>query len=306
MRYAFALIVGLMMLSTSVEARTAPDLELVVDPDLPQSESEWRPWIDRAVAAVASIGGGFPVPEVKVVLHASTGSKPVGFGWIRRNSPPEVHLQVSRDASTDDLLDDWHAYHEFAHLLLPFSGNRDIWFAEGLASYYQYFLQARAGVIDPDEAWRRLIAGFQRGFDDPAGEGERLARLSPQMWRMQAFRRVYWSGAAFFLRVDHRLRAATDHEQSLDSTLAAFATCCMRDGSERWSAQSLVRQLGELSVPEIWQEEYARVMQSMAYPDFGGAAQAFGLAADERQVRLLEDERGQQRRRALAMGRPYN
>lgn len=300
-----SLLAVALLLAWCGPSQSAPKLELVVDSQLDFVQADWRPWLERVALVVATIGDGFPVPEVKVVLHPNEGSDPIGSGWIRRNSPPEVHLRISPEASLSELLDDWHAYHEFAHLLLPFPGNRDIWFAEGLASYYQYFLQARAGVIDADEAWRRLVAGFQRGFDDPAGKGEQLAELSPRMWRLRAFRRVYWSGAAFFLRVDHRLRVATRNEQSLDSTLAAFAKCCMQDGSRRWTAQTLVEQLGKLSVPAIWHEEYQRVIESAASPEFGNVARALGLEADREGVRLMDDTAGQRLRQALAMGTPY-
>jgi hypothetical protein len=284
------------------QAESGPRVDLVLAPELVTAETDWQVWIDHAVSAVESVGGRFPVPRVRVVLHAGPGGSAVEHGWVRRNSPPEIHLRVAPDARLPELLDEWRAYHEFAHLLLPFAGNRDIWFSEGMASYYQYFLQARVGVIDADEAWRRLIAGFQRGFDDPAGRGERLTELSPRMWRQRAFRRVYWSGAAFFLRVDHRLREASGQQQSLDSTLAAFADCCIEDGSRRWTARTLVSRLGELSIPAIWEEEYARVTRSTAYPEFGSAARALGLAADRDGVRLLDDPDSRQRRRALALG----
>jgi len=288
-----------------LRADSRPELDLDIAPELQGSETDWRAWVDHAVTAVESVGGRFPVPRVKVVLYAGQGESTIDHGWVRRKSPPEIHLRVAPDASDTELLDAWHAYHEFAHLLLPFAGNRDIWFSEGMASYYQYFLQARVGVIDADEAWHRLVAGFQRGFDDPAGEGERLAELSPRMWRQRAFRRVYWSGAAFFLRVDHRLRAATGQQHSLDSTLAAFARCCIEDGSQRWTAQSLINRLGELSLPEVWAEEYQRVMQSTAYPHFGDAATALGLEADHRGVRLTDDPASLRRRRAIALGEAY-
>jgi hypothetical protein len=291
-------------LTSPCSATALPEIELEVDPQLHGAAVDWRPWLERVAASVAAVGDGFPVPKVKVVLHLNEGSEPVGFGWVRRDSPPEVHMRVSPEASLDDLLDDWHAYHEFAHLLLPFAGNRDIWFAEGLASYYQYFLQARAGVIDVDEAWRRLAAGFQRGFDDPAGRGERLSRLSPKMWRTQAFRRVYWTGAAFFLRVDHRLREASRNTQSLDTTLAAFADCCIDDGATTWTAEALTERLGELSLPEVWREEYELATRSSARPEFGSAARPLGLHVEGDSLRLLDAPEQRVWRRAIALGEP--
>ncbi|MEE4329513.1 MAG: hypothetical protein V2J10_01500 [Wenzhouxiangella sp.] len=294
------------VICTEAPAAERPELELVVDSALQRPAQEWREWIDLAVDAVAGVGGEFPVPRVNVYLHEGPEGQPITFGWVRRNSPPEVHFRVSPSASHAELIDEWHAFHEFAHLLLPFSGNQDIWFAEGLASYYQYFLQARAGVIDADEAWQRLLAGFQRGFDDPSGEGEPLVRLSPRMWRLSAFRRVYWSGAAFFLRVDHGLREASGHRHSLDRTLAAFAACCIDDGSRRWTALTLVERLGELSLPEVWRQEYDRAMRSRAAPDFGSAGGALGLVLEGERLSLREDSVSVGRRRALALGHRFD
>ena len=139
---------------------------------------------------------------------------------------------------------DWRGYHEFAHLLIPFPGNDDIWFTEGFASYYQYLLQSRAGVISQQRAWEELLEGFARGESDRSGRGRTLRSLSPDMWRERAQKRVYWTGAAFFLRVDIRLRTETGDRHSLDKTLAAFHDCCL-DRHRRWNAKRLIDTLGD-------------------------------------------------------------
>jgi|GEM_PF-1283470 len=297
--------------SVSVEGavvRVFTSRSLVQDADC-----RWTAWIERSLGSVADISGRFPVDRVTIFLDRSRGSQPVAYGWVRRNNPPEVHLRVFPAATLDDLLDDWRGYHEFAHLLLPFVGNRDIWFAEGLASYYQHFLQARAGVIDSEQSWQRLVAGFQRGLDDPAGRGESLDSLSPKMWSERAFRRVYWTGAAFFLRVDYRLRLASDGEHTLDTTLAAFQDCCMSgDGSRanryksRWDAEAMVAELGKLSLSEIWQEEYQRTIEQLAEPDFGEAGEYLGLRIQSGQIVMDTDRRYRDRRKSLALGEGFD
>jgi hypothetical protein len=243
----------------------------------------WRTWLTSGLGAATLVTGSFPRDRVVVDIDAATrGSSPVVFGRVRRSRPPRLQLWVSPDARPEALAEDWHIYHEFAHLLIPFPGNRDIWFTEGLASYYQHLVQARAGVIPPQQAWRELLAGFERGRSDPAGRGRTLRSLSPEMWRERAFKRVYWTGAAFFLRVDVRLRAESGGRHSLDTALAAFHRCCLgrdraRDREQDWNARALVEALGRSSIAEIWRQEYFRTIDSEAVPRPGNALERLGI-----------------------------
>lgn len=281
-------------------------IELVGDQSLTMdSHGPWQEWIRTVATSVSGIAGQFPQSRVRVLLDTSTRRNPIAYGRVRRNDPPEIHLEVHPEATLAGLLDDWRGYHEFAHLLIPFPGNQDIWFSEGLASYYQHLLQVRAGVIDPDEGWQRLFAGFRRGLDDPHGKGWSLSELSPEMWRERAFRRVYWTGAAYFLRVDLRLRAESNGEESLDSTLAEFVRCCL-DARHSRDAKRLVKELGRLSQPDIWQEEYERIIDARARPELEWAMDRLGIEWSGRTVRLSNapDERSLRRRIALGTGSP--
>lgn len=237
----------------------------------------WRSWLTANLRAARTVTGDFPRSKVVVDLRpAGNASGAIAFGQIRRGHPPHIRFWVAPDADLETLREDWRGYHEFAHLLIPFPGNRDIWFTEGLASYYQYLLQSRAGLIPEQQAWRKLLAGFERGRRDPAGRGRSLRDLSPDMWRQRAFRRVYWTGAAFFLRVDTRLRSESGGAHSLDSALAAFHRCCL-DARRRWTAEQLVERLGELSIASIWNEEYRRTIDAPAEPFVDTALRRLGI-----------------------------
>ncbi|MCA1778655.1 MAG: hypothetical protein LC637_04530, partial [Xanthomonadaceae bacterium] len=104
----------------------------------------------------------------------------------------------------------------------------------------------------------------------------------------RAYRRVYWTGAAFFLRVDTRLRHETGGRASLDSTLAAFHECCMQRG-RRWSARELVERFGQLSVPEIWQQEYRATIDSLAEPVYQEALKRLGIVESASGARFSDD-----------------
>ncbi len=280
------------------------DTELLVEIDrrLPvrQDGAPWLQWLHSSLQAAHGLTGGYPPERVQIRLHATQSSgPPVSFGQVRRSTPPQIHFYVNPDADLAELQDDWRGYHEFAHLLIPFPGNDDIWFSEGFASYYQYVLQSRVGHIDPDDAWRKLAAGFQRGVDDPRGRGRSLRKLSPNMWQERAYRRVYWTGAAFFLRVDTRLRQASNGEHSIDTALAAFHACCM-NSRRRWDAASLVQALGELSLPAIWQDEYRATVRAIARPEYAPAFAALGIERAGSTLRFSSDPEAVALREAIA------
>ncbi|MEX0916367.1 MAG: hypothetical protein WDZ60_10760, partial [Wenzhouxiangellaceae bacterium] len=195
------------------------DLMVEMDPDLQAGEDghPWTEWLANTLRAATTVTGGFPREGVRIQLQStSRSSSAIAFGQVRRSRPPRLRFYVAPDASLAGLNADWRGYHEFAHLLIPFPGNDDIWFTEGFASYYQYLLQSRAGVITERKAWHELLDGFERGERDRSGRGRTLRSLSPDMWRERAHKRVYWTGAAFFLRVDTRLRTESGGRHSLD------------------------------------------------------------------------------------------
>lgn len=266
--------------------------------------SPWVQWLAASARPVAAISGRFPVEEVFVRLETDRRSNAIGFGRIKRRGTPTITFTVHPDASVDELLDDWRGYHEMAHLLIPFPGNRDIWFAEGLASYFQYFLMARAGRLSTEAAWRELAGGFLRGVNDRSGRGQSLRSLAPRMWRQNAFKRVYWTGAAYFLRVDTRLRTESDGRLSVDRALASFQECCRRDAiNGQWSAERLIEQLGQAGRADIWREEYERMIDTPAVPIFRPALERVGVSiGPEGQIRFDDRPEAVRMRVAISEG----
>lgn len=282
------------------------DLMVEMDADLEAGEDgyPWTDWLTTTLQAASTVTGSFPREGVRIQLQStSRSSGAIAFGQVRRSHPPRLRFYVAADASLAGLNADWRGYHEFAHLLIPFPGNDDIWFTEGFASYYQHLLQSRAGVITERQAWQELLDGFERGERDRSGRGRTLRSLSPDMWRERAHKRVYWTGAAFFLRVDTRLRTESGGRHSLDDALARFHECCM-DRYRRWNARRLVETLGEVSIAEIWHQEYRRTIDELAEPRYRDALTRLGISRQGRSLRLDDSESPKALRQAIAGTRP--
>ena len=262
------------------------EIRVTVRDDTPPARMDiYRRWLEEAARTVAGVHGRFPAPQARVILQPTSGGDAVEFGSVRRSIPPVFRIRIDPDAGLEAYRRDWIVMHEFSHLLIPYTGRRDRWFSEGLASYYQEVLLARAGIHDPRVAWQRLHDGLMRGVHDREGRGMTLRDLSPAMHQTRSYRRVYWTGAAYFLRVDVRLRTGTDGTMSLDRALAAFDDCCM-PAERRWRAERIITRLDELLDMDVFRREYEHMIDAPAVPDHDGAYELLGIEADGNDIRL--------------------
>ncbi len=283
--------IGLLIPAASTE------VEIEFDRSIPVSDqAKLRSWIDHAANQLSRVGGRFPIDNATIILHKTDrGRGPVPWARVQRYGGEGIHFYINPHYSEQAFVDDWTALHEFSHLLIPYPGNRGIWFSEGLASYYQNLLRARAGVVSPEKALQDLNAGFERGRKDARRKGRSLAELSPQMWQTRSYMRVYWSGAAYFLNVDVALR---QQGQSLDQVIAAFLACC-RQQWRRWDEQSLIATFDELSGDTLFQQHYEAIIEATDFPSVQDSYRWLGVQTQGRSLRLDTDDQYHQRRAAL-------
>jgi len=215
-------------------------VEVVVPPGLSSdTRAAVAPWVESAVVAAAGAFGRFPTDRLQVVLVPRPGMvDAIGFGLMRRGGGASARLVVSRDAGLAELRGAWTAIHEFSHLLHHFVDKRDAWLSEGIATYYQEVLRARAGLLAPEHAWLRIHRGALKG----SASERSLRDESAAMFSEFNFARVYWGGAAMALQADVALRTHAEHASTLDAALEGLTGCCGVI-ARPWSC---VRTLGEL------------------------------------------------------------
>ncbi len=171
------------------------DGEVVVDFHflIPGSrEPELLHWLEFGVDALLSVYGRLPREQLRVNVRPIGVFTDDSIPWaqVNRGDPDTVSFYIDALASADSLKSNWTTYHELSHLLIPYQGWGDMWFSEGLASYYQNLLQARAAIFDEREMWQRLYDGFERGRKNYRPDLT-LAQLSPFMRENRSFMRVY-------------------------------------------------------------------------------------------------------------------
>lgn len=260
-------------------------------------------WIDFVSAALLDVYGYWPRQHwsVSVVPAAAADSDPIPWAEVNRDTIDRVEFFVAPQATTEQLKREWTGYHELAHLLIPYRGWGGAWFSEGLATYYQGFLQARSGILTEQEAWQSLYDGFMRGQAETRFDGRSLREVSASMRNEGGFMRVYWSGAWYFLAIDIRLRQQSGGRQTLDLALRKLNDCC---ADQHLSAPEMVSKLDELNGVLLFEPLYDKLDASTQMPSFDTLFASVGVTVVDGKVILQQEGPGARLRQQMARPKP--
>lgn len=265
-----ALNVPLMMTAAiAAEIHTAGGAKLIIEWRGEFSNEErqkLKSWMDSVMETVRLLHGEPPRPEIRIAFKPYSSRSPVPFARVLRNDPEGVLFYVNPAYPLEDFVSDWTAYHELGHLFIPYPGIADVWFSEGLASYYQNILQLRAGLMTPEETRNRFQAAFERGRKDDKHTDLTLGELSPVMRERLAFMRVYWSGALYFMEADIQLRRL-DNPITLDDVLREYGQCCLT-APGRQDGLRIAREFDSITGEPVFVPLYESYELSSAIPDY--------------------------------------
>ncbi len=169
-------------------------------------------WIDRAVRGLASYYRGFPTPHALVIVVP--GARGTVEGVTLGDGGPAVVLRAGPRLTAASAPDDWVATHELIHVTLPSLTRDHAWLSEGLATYVEPVVRARAGLVTPERYWGDLVKGLPQGLPEAGDQG---------LERTHTWGRTYWGGALFCFLADLRIRALTHGRRSLDDALRGIA-----------------------------------------------------------------------------------
>lgn len=253
------------------------DGELGVD-----SEAVLR-WLVASVHVASLSDGVFPRRRLSAVIVPSGDRvEPVPFGMVARGGAASVLLLLGRQATERELLHDWVLPHELGHLLLPFVDREHPWVSEGFATYYQELLLARAGVYSEAEALAHMRDSLRSAeAQDPGGSvmphaGGRVTN---------SYHKVYWGGAAFWLRADVELRRRTQGRASLDTVLHTLRVDDAEGGV--WTLHALVARLDALAGAPVFAELLAEA-EKHAFLPYDATLHELGVHASEGELALSE------------------
>jgi predicted metalloprotease with PDZ domain len=190
------------------------DVVLLGDP-VAMGDAAVVDWVRGAAGCVADLYGRFPVDATVFVVPAA-GADDVVFGRVMSLAGASVVLLFGTEARPEKAHGDWVVVHELFHLSSPSFVGEGHWLEEGLATYYEPILRARAGWYSEADLWTELVREMPRGLRQG---GEALG-----LEERDGIDATYWGGAIFALLADLRIRAATQgsaRPQSLDDVQRA-------------------------------------------------------------------------------------
>ena len=166
-------------------------------------------WLENSANAVAGYYGRFPVASARILIVPIEG-RGVRGGQAFGYRGAAVRLLVGRASTQDDLVRDWKAVHEMAHLALPDLDEAHTWLSEGLAVYVESIARVQAGDLTAEKIWSEFVRDMPNGLPEPGDNGLNFTHT----WG-----RTYWGGAIFCLLADIEFRRQTGNRQGLQDAM---------------------------------------------------------------------------------------
>jgi len=257
------------------------------------TRAERKNWVARAAQAVDAFYGGFPATRAGVVLDPVPGRDRVVFGKVLSGGGSTVALFVGAHTPPAALDSDWVLVHELFHLGFPSIRGAGKWLDEGLATYAEPLIRARAGMLTEEQGWAEVIRDMPLGVE--------LCQTRGLEHFQGDIRSVYWGGAVVALLADVAARRRGPEQPGLEHALRAMV-------AKGWDSRRAVAR--DDAIRMVDQELGAPILAVLAtaYADHGSPVPLDTTLADlgiERtgtSVRLHDDAKLASMRRAIMYG----
>jgi hypothetical protein len=216
-------------------------------------DAEMKSWIEEAANVTVPLFGRFPVDRATLFVVPAKGEEEVTFGKVLSLAGASVVVVVGDKMPATKRHRDWVLVHELFHLGFPTFRGEGRWLGEGLATYYEPILRARAGWTTESEVFRQFARNMPRG-QAPRGSSAGLSARDD-------LDTIYWGGAMFCLAADVRIREETRGQKSLDDVIRA-ALDRGGDATHVWTVRDVVslgdRVTGTTVLSDMYERHAAR------------------------------------------------
>jgi hypothetical protein len=224
-------------------AASGGDVEVVVLRGERAAEDEAiARWVSVTAGALDTIYGRFPVRRAALFVVPQPGGDRVAWGKTLPSGGASVAVTLGATADARALEEDWVLAHELFHLGVPSFWNEGRWLDEGLATYYEPVLRARARMLPPEAVWEQFVRQMPRGIREDA-----------PLVKAADHDRIYWGGAVFALRADVEIRRRTGGSRSLDDGLRR-ALEMGADATHLWSLERYLRVIDDAAGVPVLQD----------------------------------------------------
>jgi hypothetical protein len=289
-------VLALLMLAAAGTADTAQELRvggavLRVDLDRGDFAGGATPileWLRRSAEIVSRYYARFPAASVTVRLVPQVGGGVHG-GKTFANPNAYIRVQLGREVTAEQLLNDWVLVHEMTHLALPDTGEEHAWLSEGIATYVEGVARVQAGNRSETDVWAEEMRAMPRGLPQPGDRG---------LDHTHTWGRTYWGGAMFCLLADVDIRRRTHLRFGLQDALRAV----LRESgglASDWPIERVLRS-GDAAVgTKTLEDLYAQMKDTAVAPDLMTLWRELGVLPQGDSVTLSDSAPLAEVRRAI-------
>ncbi|MBX3230979.1 MAG: hypothetical protein KIT84_36580 [Labilithrix sp.] len=251
------------------------DLAILGDTKYAMPDSAIREWVEEAANVTVPLFGRFPVDRATLFVVPAKGEDEVVFGKVLSLAGASVVVVLGDKMPASARHKDWVLVHELFHLGFPTFRGEGRWLGEGLATYYEPILRARAGWTSEAEVFRQFARNMPRG-QPPRGSSAGLSARDD-------LDTIYWGGAMFCLAADVRIREETRGKRSLDDVIRA-ALDKGGDATRVWTVRDVVALADKVTGTNVLSEMYERHAARGERIDLDALLSSLGVSADGKEV----------------------
>jgi hypothetical protein len=249
-------------------------------------------WIERSEGIVAAYFGQFPTSSLRLqVVPQDGGGVRSGKTWAGY-----IRMQVGRDVTPGQLMDDWVLVHEMTHLALPDLGDAQSWFSEGLAVYVEGIARVQAGNRSQEDVFIEQMRQMPRGMPQPGDQG---------LDHTHTWARTYWGGAMFCFLADVEIHRRTGNRLGLQDAMRAV-TRGSGGLSADWPISRVFATADAATGTHVFEEMYAQMKDKPVTPDLQDLWAKLGVVSDGSTVKFRDDAPLADVRRAIMQPRAVN
>jgi hypothetical protein len=249
-------------------------------------------WIKRSAGIVSAYYGQFPTAALRIqVVPEDGGGVRSGKTWGYRGG--FIRLEVGREVTEAQLMDDWVLVHEMTHLALPDVGDAQSWFSEGLAVYVEGVAREQAGNRTQQDVFAEQMKQMPRGMPQAGDQG---------LDHTHTWGRTYWGGAMFCFLADVEIHRRTGNRLGLQDAMRAVVKASGGLAAD-WPVSRVFATADEATGTKVFEELYARMKDSPVSPDLHDLWAKLGVVSDGGTVTLHDDAPLSDVRRAIMQPR---
>jgi hypothetical protein len=235
-------------------------------------------WIERSSGIVSAYYGTFPTRTLRIqVVPEDGGGVRGGKTWGYHGG--FIRVEVGRDVTGAQLMDDWVLVHEMTHLALPDVGDSQSWFSEGLAVYVEGVAREQAGNRTQQDVFAEQMKQMPRGMPQAGDQG---------LDHTHTWGRTYWGGAMFCFLADVEIHRRTGNRLGLQDAMRAVVKASGGLTAD-WPINRVFATADEATGTKVFEELYAQMKDSPVAPDLHDLWAKLGVVSDGGTITFRDD-----------------